>query len=237
MSIYSSRQTQIAIILTVILTLQMAAAWAITLGERPPVAPDLRALPIEIGAWTMNGENALEPDVLAYLRPDDYIDRNYRANGPAGNVNLFVAYFKSLKSGYGPHSPGVCLPGAGWKPVQFGVVQARVSGTQGSIPVNQYILEKENQKLLVLYWYQNERRIWAEEFRAKLYMLPDLLRYHRSDVALIRIITPLNSDAIETTRSGLFKFVDTAFPLLSERLSSIGRQAGSAPCRTCASRL
>jgi EpsI family protein len=169
----------------------------------------------------MNGAQALEPEVLAYLRPDDYIDLNYQSRGPAGNVNLFVAYFKSLKSGYGPHSPGVCLPGAGWKPAQFGVVNVPVPGPQMNIPVNQYFLEKDNQKLLVLYWYQNERRIWAEEFRAKIYMLPDLLRYHRSDVALVRIITPLDPNAVEATESGLFKFVNTAFPLLSERFSSI----------------
>jgi EpsI family protein len=203
--------------------MQMAAAWGISLGERPPTAPDLTSLPAEIGAWTMTGEQALEPEVVAYLRPDDYIDRNYLARGPAGNINVFVAYFKSLKSGYGPHSPGICLPGAGWKPVQFGVVQAPVPGSRGSIPVNQYFLEKGNQKLLVLYWYQNERRIWAEEFRAKIYMLPDLLRYHRSDVALIRIVTPLDPNAVEATKSGLFRFVNTAFPLLSERFSNIGR--------------
>ena len=89
----------------------------------------------------------------------------------------------------------------------------------GSIAVNQYVLEKANQKLLAVYWYQNERRTWAEEFRAKIYMLPDLLRYHRSDVALIRIITPLDSN-VDATKSDLFKFVNTAFPLLAERFST-----------------
>ena len=206
--------------LTLILGLQIAAAYAISLGERPPTAPELRALPAEVGSWKQAGEQAMEPDVVAYLRPDDYIDRNYLGNGPASRVNLFVAYFKSLKSGYGPHSPGVCLPGAGWMPKQFAVVRAAVPGAQGSIPVNQYVLEKSSQNLLVLYWYQNERRTWAEEFRAKLYMLPDLLRYHRSDVALVRIIAPLDKDATEATKAGVSEFVRALFPLLSERFSS-----------------
>jgi len=217
----AGRRTRVVLGLTIVLAMQMAAAWGIRLGERPPSAPDLQSLPTQIGAWVMNGEQVLEPEVVAYLRPDDYIDRNYLSSGPAGNVNVFVAYFKSLKSGYGPHSPGTCLPGAGWKPVQFGVVQAPVPGTLGSIPVNQYVLEKASQKLLVLYWYQNERRIWAEEFRAKIYMLPDLLRYHRSDVALIRIITSLDPNAVEATKSGLFKFVNAAYPSLAERFSTI----------------
>jgi EpsI family protein len=113
------------------------------------------------------------------------------------------------------------LPGAGWKPQQIDVVRVQVPGALGSIPVNQYILEKDNQNLLVLYWYQNERRIWAEEFRAKLFMLPDLLRYHRSDVALVRIITPLDRNATAEVRADSFEFVKKMFPLLSQQFTLI----------------
>jgi EpsI family protein len=206
---------------TVLLGLQIAGTYALALNEQPPASPALESVPGEIGAWKLVGEQAMEPEVAAYLKPDDYIDRNYLATGHAAQVNLFVAYFKSLKSGYGPHSPGICLPGAGWKPKQIDVVRAEVPGGLGSIPVNQYILEKDNENLLVLYWYQNERRTWAEEFRAKIFMLPDLLRYHRSDVALVRIITPMDARATEATKADLFQFVRTVFPLLSRQFASI----------------
>jgi len=217
----SRQRTQLILGITVILGLQIAAAYALSMNEQPPASPALENLPTEIGAWRLVGQQAMEPEVAAYLRPDDYISRNYQASGPAGRVNLFVAYFKSLKSGYGPHSPGICLPGAGWKAKQVDVVRAEVPGGLGSIPVNQYILEKDNQNLLVLYWYQNERRIWAEEFRAKLFMLPDLIRYHRSDVALVRIITPLEKNATEATRADLFRFISAVFPHLTERFSRL----------------
>ncbi len=213
------RLARLIVGVTVILGLQIAAAFAISFGEKPPATPDLRSIPSKIGAWAQVGEVQMEPEVAAYLRPDDYIDRNYLTAGPAGNVNLFVAYFKSLKSGYGPHSPGVCLPGAGWAPKQAGVIRLPVPGELGSIPVNQYILEKGKQNLLVLYWYQNERRTWAEEFRAKIFMLPDLLRYHRSEVALVRIITPLDEKAVDATKATLSEFVNTLFPMLNERFS------------------
>jgi len=212
---------QLILGMTVILGLQIAAAYALSLNEQPPASPALETLSAEIGSWKLVSQQAMEPEVAAYLRPDDYIDWNYVASGPAGQVNLFVAYFKSLKSGYGPHSPGICLPGAGWKPTQVDVVRVDVPGGLGSIPVNQYILEKDKHNLLVLYWYQNQRRIWAEEFRAKLFMLPDLIRYHRSDVALVRIITPLDINATAATRADLFKFVRNVFPLLSQQFSSI----------------
>ncbi len=205
--------------LSLLLALQVAAAYALSLNEQPPASPSLESLPHEIGRWKLAGEQLMEPEVAAYLRPDDYIDRNYLAQGPAGRVNLFVAYFKSLKSGYGPHSPGICLPGAGWKPKQVDVVRAQVGSE--TIPVNQYILEKDRENLLVLYWYQNERRIWAEEFRAKIFMLPDLLRYRRSDVALVRIITPLDSNAMEPTRADLLSFVQSVFPHLTKQFSSL----------------
>jgi EpsI family protein len=216
-----SGQAAVVLALSLILGLQLGAAWMIRFGERPPVAPVLGSLPAEIGPWSLASEQALEPDVVAYLRPDDYIDRNYQGSGAAGQINLFVAWFKSLKSGYGPHSPAVCLPGAGWKPVGFQVTRIRVPGRVEEIPANQYILEKDNQNMLVLYWYENERRIWAEEFRAKMYMLPDLVRYHRSDVALVRVITPVDRSAVEAAKAGMFDFVRTAFPLLVERFSSL----------------
>ena len=214
----SARNGTLLAALTAILGLQLAGAYALTRGERPPASPELGALPHEIGAWTLAGEQAMDPAVVAYLRPDNYIDRDYQG-GAAPRINLLVAYFKSLKSGYGPHSPAVCLPGAGWMAKQAEVIQLSVPGPLKEIPVNQYVLEKDKQNLLVLYWYQNDRRIWAEEFRAKLFMLPDLLRYHRSDVALVRIITPLDIDALAGTKARLAEFVRLMFPLLAAQFS------------------
>jgi len=217
----ASRLRVVVAIGTVLLGIQIGASYALSLNEKPPAAPALESVSAQIGEWKRIGEQTMQPDVSAYLRPDDYIDWNYAGLGSTAQVNLFVAYFKSLKSGYGPHSPAVCLPGAGWKQRQSSVIHVDVSDPAGTIPVNEYILEKGNQNILVLYWYQNERRVWAEEFRAKIFMLPDLIRYHRSDAALVRIITHLESRDTDAAHADLLRFARQAYPLLRQQFASI----------------
>ena len=133
----------------------------------------------------------------AYLKPDDYILRDYTADNGSAPTNLFVAYFKSLQNVYGPHSPSVCLPGAGWLVTSSKILNVTVPGRPDPIPVNEFTMEKSNSRILVIYWYQNDRAVWAQEFKAKLRLLPDLLRYRRSDVSLVRVITSLPGTTTE----------------------------------------
>lgn len=216
----SRRAAVLAAILMLILSGQMVASYAISIGERPRMAPPLETLPTTIGDWKLSGESALEPLVAAYLRPDSYIMRDYGNQDRMISVNLFVAYFKSLQNSYGPHSPRVCLPGNGWNARSWKVVPMTVSSRPEPIPVNEYMLEKNHQQILVLYWYQNDRRVWAEEFQAKLNLLPDLLRYHRSDVSLVRIVTRLNSTDSSHSLESSKDFAQALFPVLAERLNT-----------------
>jgi len=65
-----------------------------------------------------------------------------------------------------------------------------------------------------VYWYQNDRHVWAEEFRAKLTLLPDLIRYRRSDVSLVRLITPVREGGLDQALSNAREFTGLAFPSL-----------------------
>ena len=212
------RAAVLAALLMLVLAGQMAAFYAISIGERPLIAPTLDALPEAIGGWRMAGQSALEPAVAAYLRPDSYIVRDYVHPERRIGVSLFIAYFKSLQNSYGPHSPRVCLPGSGWTARSRKVVPMAVPARSEPIPVNEYTLEKGRQQILVLYWYQNNRRVWAEEFHAKLNLLPDLMRYRRSDVSLVRIVAPLgeSSDVLKSST----EFAQALFPLLAARLAT-----------------
>src|SRR5215831_3104234 len=71
-------------LMTLLLGLQIAAAYRLSLNEQPPASPALGTMPREIGDWKLVGEQSMEPEVAAYLRPDDYIDWNYLSSGPAG---------------------------------------------------------------------------------------------------------------------------------------------------------
>src|SRR5690348_13747618 len=97
-----------------ILALQTAASRMLFIEERIAHTPGLQQCPMEFGNWRAVREENLDAAVTEYLKPDEYILRDYVERDTENTINLFVAYFKSLQTTYGPHSPRVCLPGAGW---------------------------------------------------------------------------------------------------------------------------
>lgn len=202
-----------------ILVLQMAASRVLTVPERDIPIPELRKLPLNIAGWKGSFDQEMDNSITRYLKPDDYILRWYVEPNSGIPVNLFVAHFKSLQNAYGPHSPRVCLPGAGWlvRSSEQPVLAVPAGGQQ--IRVNEYMLEKAAERILVLYWYQNDRDMWADEFYAKLRLLPDLLRYRRSDVSLVRLITPLGT-AADGERVKCREFAGRLYPLLVERFAA-----------------
>lgn len=199
-----------------VLILQAVASRTLTIPERSVPIPALNAVPMELGGWRASVEDSLEQNVSDYLKPDVYILRDYRDATNSGSINLFVAYFKSLKNIYGPHSPRVCLPGSGWLIRSSTIATVPVPGRPEGIPVNEYVMDKSGSQILVLYWYQNNRNTWAEEFQEKLRLLSDLVRYRRSDVSLVRIILPINGNRADSELASSVRFTQALFPKLSD---------------------
>ena len=204
-----------------ILVLQAGLSRMLKIDEQTIGVPGLHGLPWQVGQWTATSEQSIGAETEAYLKPDEYILRDYVDGQGGPPVNLFVAYFKSLQSKYGPHSPRICLPGSGWLVSSSKVANIAVPGRPETIPVNQFTMEKSNDRILVLYWYQNDRNVWAQEITAKLRLLPDLLRYRRSDVSLVRLVIPIRgSEPNEGLAAGV-QFTQRVFPLLAEHFASL----------------
>lgn len=204
-----------------ILIAQAGASRLLKVDERNMPIPGLHQLPAQLGPWKASGEESMPPATEEYLKPDEYILRDYVDERGGSPINLFVAYFKSLQNTYGPHSPSVCLPAAGWLVTSSSIITIPVPGRAEPISANEYRMEKSSERMLVLYWYQNDRDTWAQEFHAKLRLLPDLIRYRRSDVSLVRVITPLGSATSENELSSCLRFTQTVYPLLAQRFASI----------------
>jgi EpsI family protein len=155
----------------------------------PPRAP-LSSLPLRFGAWA-GQELSLDQQTLDILGPGEFLLRDYEdTSRPQPPIGLFIAYFASQRAGDTIHSPNHCLPGAGWVPTSREVVQ--VSWPDGSsFPVNRYVVSKEGSRRLVLYWFQAHGRVVASEYWAKYYLVADSMRMHRSDGALVRLISAM----------------------------------------------
>jgi EpsI family protein len=204
-----------------VLVFQASASRMLKIDEQKIGIPGLHDIPWDLGSWKALGEQSMDAGTTAYLKPDEYILRDYVNAGNGGGIGLFVAYFKSLQNTYGPHSPRICLPGSGWLVSSSKITNIAVPGRPGGIPVNQFTMEKSGQRILVLYWYQNDRNVWAEEYQGKMRLLPDLIRYRRSDVSLVRLIAPMRGLTPDSELASAVEFTQRVFPLLTEHFASL----------------
>ena len=183
-------------------------------GEPIVAHQPLRELPYTLGNWT-GEERPLQTRIVQAVMVSDYINRVY-SNSAGAPVQLYIGYYASQRTGDTIHSPKNCLPGAGWDPIHSGY--ARISLRDGrQIVVNEYVVQQDQNKQLVFYWYQGRGRIIASEYAGKFWMVADAIYRNRTDGALVRLITPLN-DGDEKARARLLNFTQILFPYLDELL-------------------
>lgn len=108
----------------------------------------------------------------------------------AQTFSVYVGYYESQTQGKTIHSPKNCLPGAGWEALTSR--REAIHTAAGVVPVNRYLLQKGNERALVLYWYQGRGRVAASEYAVKWHLLRDQALRRRSDEALVRVIVPVS---------------------------------------------
>lgn len=197
-------------VLTIVLAAQAVLFYSASHGESTPLAMPLSAFPAAFGGWSMIHEGVVEKETLDVLRADDTLTREYA--GPHGAVNLFIAYFKTQRTGQSPHSPKNCLPGSGWQPSANDRIDLTTGGD--TIHVNRYVVSKGDDESVVLYWYQSQGRVIADEFAAKFYLVADSIRKHRSDTSLVRVVTPVLGQQRERAEQVAADFAEAAYPVI-----------------------
>ena len=183
-------------------------------SELFPARQPLASLPLHFGGWR-GQEFSLDQQTLDILGQGEFLLRDYDdPSQPQPPIGLFLAYFPSQKAGDTIHSPNHCLPGAGWVPTRRQVVQiSRPDGS--SFPANRYVVSKQGNRQLVLYWFQAHGRAVASEYWAKYYLVADSIRMNRSDGALVRLISPMyQGESPDAAQSRLMKIGSQLLPLL-----------------------
>jgi len=182
--------------------------------ERFPPREPLSSLPLQIDGWT-GTDDTLDQQTLDILGPGEFLVRDYEnTSQPQPWINLYIAYFPTQKAGDTIHSPQHCLPGAGWVPTSRAVV--RITQPDGSsFPVNRYVVAKDEDRQLVLYWFQAHGRAVASEYWAKYYLISDSIRMNRSDGALVRLMTPmLGGESPDAAQARMMKLGSQFLPRL-----------------------
>jgi len=185
-----------------------------------PVIPPRRPLaefPRQLGNWEAVSDGAIDAETLAVLKTDDYLVRMYRDKG-GEPADLFIAYYRAQRAGESMHSPKNCLPGAGWEPVQNDRVALGTEPGGRPIWVNRYVVDKDGQRMLTLYWYRENGRTIASEYWGKIYIVWDTFRTGRRDGAIVRITVPMGAkdDATTTALNAALDFARASAPYLSQ---------------------
>ena len=170
-------------------------------------APEINRLSYEIGEWRGNDDGALDPETAAQLGADAYLTRTYSA-ASGNDVALYVAYYASQRPGVSIHSPLHCLPGTGWEPIDDATLPIAAGA------VRRVTMQKNLDRVVVIYWYQMHGRAVASEVKSKVYGLFDRIRTGRSEAALVRLAVPITGDADAAAARGL-AFVNDLLPQLA----------------------
>src|ERR1041385_1830082 len=167
-------------------------------GEAKDSRQTLNAFPAQLGSWQQLGsELRFDDETETILRADDYLARNFKLNGHV--VSLYVGYYATQRTGATYHSPLNCLPGSGWVMNEGGDIKVtRPDGS--SFKANRYVIQKGNERALVIYWYQGRGRSIANEYWDKMYTVFDSVARRRSDGALVRVIAPVETSATDAEK-------------------------------------
>lgn len=180
--------------------------------ERVPSRVSLSEFPQQFGVWRQIEEQRLGEEQFRELKADDYISRSY-VNNKGFPVFLFIAWYASQRHRQTFHSPQNCLPGAGWTMSDH---KLRHIGSEVN-RINEYLIGKDDAKMIALYWYHGRGRVVASEYWGRLYTIKDSMTLGRTDGALVRVIAPMGKGEGAEEQAGrtTLDFASELLPMLS----------------------
>jgi EpsI family protein len=179
-----------------------------------PPRKDFALFPETIGGWHSKALPDFDERTQQLLGVTDYVNRVFRKDGK--EVFLYVGYYRSQRAGETIHSPKNCLPGNGYEVLYSQQASLEIPGARRTIPVNRYVLQKDQEQLLVLYWYETHGRVFAQEYLGKAILVWEAVKTGRTDGALVRIMAAGPTTQAETAAS---EFAKEAFPVLRTYLA------------------
>ena len=105
--------------------------------------------------------------VLDTLETDITVFAEYY-QGAEEPVNLYIGYYDTIDKSKMSHAPQVCFTAQGWIMKKNDKVQILLGGEKRT--VSRLLLEKNNEKNLVYFWYQGEEE-YADILRMKVALL------------------------------------------------------------------
>ena len=174
-----------------------------------------KKLPILINGWS--GEDIkVDTRTLEILETDDVLMRDYKKEGNPF-IQLCIIYASNNRKV--SHPPEVCYKGSGWSleekiPVVFSIK----SDEFPELRANKLILEKGDQKQLVLYWYKCNSDYATNYYKQQINVVKSEIITGKSTSGLIRISTPIVNNDEDVAMMRVQRFSLNMLPLITKYL-------------------
>jgi EpsI family protein len=181
-----------------------------------PVNEPLTDIPTSFGSWTMVGQSRFDPQILANLKPTDYLYRVYR-DAQGNQATIYIGYHDGGPDSGPIHSPKHCLPGGGW--FELSEVKRTLPVAGRELQVVQAAYQYNEQKELFLYFFQVKGRVLVDEYSLKLAEIANSIFYNRRDSAFVRISVPYKDDRLDVATVGegflteIYPFIAATLPM------------------------
>lgn len=202
------------VVAIVLLGLTLVLLRTIEFREKVPAGRSFKEFPVKVGAWSGTREQ-MEQKFLDELDLTDYSIVNYK-NHQGKSINFYTAYYESQRKGESTHSPETCLPAGGWLFREAGTTTIPIAKGK-EMTVKRAFMEKLGQKQLTYYWFSQHGRILTNIYQIKFYTFWGALTKHRTDVALVRLITPVyEKETLDDAEKRLQGFAKEIVPILNK---------------------
>lgn len=218
-SVWTSSAAPAAIPVLVVIAILLVTFAAHREGVRTvksePLREPLAEFPRDIGNWH-GSDIALTESQFSSLGTRDVLMREYSDGPHDAPVLMHVAYYPRQQQRSTMHSPLHCIPGSGWEVERRKIAPLRFGEFGRPFAANEVLFGRENDRILVLYWYLEQGAPQASEFRGAFKTMWDSAIEGRSYGCLIRFSTPV----VTTTQDALARtsaLAAATLPVLDER--------------------
>lgn len=170
--------------------------------------------PEMLGKWHAN-EKRLPASVVKSAGASDYYNSAFTSPEGKG-INLYISYYADQKLGPAPHSPELCIPGDGWKITSN--TSLFLKNKKGeAIEVNRLIITKGDHKIVTYYWLKQGKKIFRQQYIARLDLIRFAIAENRADAALIRMVSEVGSnEKIEDTDARMQQMATELLEVISD---------------------
>jgi len=201
-------KNQLRFIITILITF-VATGLVYKVNTMDPIRNDkFFRFPLSINDWQGN-EVPMSQWVYQGLETPYVFLRNYSSPSARLPINLSLVWFDDTN--YAFHAPEACMDT---------IIRERETaiiriGNSGNHEVVKMIVEVNNQKQLLIYFFDVDGFITTRQSMIRLASIWKRLHFKRASATFVRLMAPLENDQAETMRV-LLRFLDDIYPILPE---------------------